>query len=236
MAETPHVIVPVAVLEGEVIPETLIDFLASAPVVVLGYHRIPEQTTPKQARDEFEDQASRELSNLTDAFESREANVESRLAFTHDVSETIERVVEEVDRSVVLRPNPVESVDKVFVGARDSDLVPAMTATVATLVGPTDAELALRYIDGRDGGEQLLSGMETALQEAGIPEDRLTVASDDSISLDDAIATIREDYDLAVLGEDDPGIFEYVFESATEQVAERTLAPVLVVQRPFDEA
>ncbi|KPN29492.1 hypothetical protein SY89_00205 [Halolamina pelagica] len=234
MPETPHVIVPVAVLEGEVVPDPLVEFLSSAPVVVLGYHRIPEQTTPEQAREEFGERANRELETLTEAFEAGAATVESRLAFTHDVAQTIQRVVEEVDRGVVLRPNPVQHVDTVFVGVRNSTLVPAITATVATLVGPTDAELSLRRLQGGAGDGQLLAGMETALQEAGITDDRITVDSREAVSIGDAVETISEEQDLVILGEDDPSILNVVWEPTPERVAERTLAPVLVVQRPFE--
>lgn len=236
MVETPHVIVPVAVLEGEVIPDALVEFLSAAPVVLLGYHRIPEQTTPDQARNEFEERAAQELAALADTFDSDGPKVESRLAFTHDISETIQRLVEEVPRSVVLRPNPVRQIDDVFVGVRDSKLVPTIAATLVTLVGPTEACLSLHYIESADDGDQLLTGMETTLQEAGISDRRIAVADDEEVSIDDAIERISESYDLVVLGEDDPGLMDFLWRPTAEEVAERSLAPVLVAQRAFDEA
>ena len=48
--EPPKVLVPVEVLEGRTVPESLVRFLAPSEVVVLGYHVVPEQTPAGQAR------------------------------------------------------------------------------------------------------------------------------------------------------------------------------------------
>jgi hypothetical protein len=49
--------VPVAILKGETVPDAVVELLSTLPVVVLGYHVLPEQTAPGQARMQFEDQA-----------------------------------------------------------------------------------------------------------------------------------------------------------------------------------
>jgi len=50
-----RVLVPVAILEGESPSAGLIALLGSTDVTVLGYHVLPEQTPPDQARAQFED-------------------------------------------------------------------------------------------------------------------------------------------------------------------------------------
>jgi hypothetical protein len=42
-------LVPFRVLEGEQVPVALVDLLARTPVVLLGYHVIPDQTAPEHA-------------------------------------------------------------------------------------------------------------------------------------------------------------------------------------------
>ncbi|MEF8778562.1 MAG: universal stress protein [Natronomonas sp.] len=239
MPPTPQVIVPVAILEGDVISETLTEFLSTVPVVLLGYHEIPEQTLPDQARDEHGEQASEELAELADSFESHGANVETELVFTHDLPETLQRVVDDVDRGVILRPNPVREIERVVVAVRRADLVPAITATVTALVGPTDAALTLLEEADQEGtedsGDRFLSGMITTLEEAGIAKQRITLGSGTVEDVESMLLETSSEHDLVILGEDDPGILETIFGTTTEQVAEQTLSPVLVVQQSLDE-
>lgn len=238
MVDAPRIIVPIAVLEGEVIPETLVEFLSSVPVVVLGYHEIPEQTLTDQARDEFEERATAELATVVDAFESYDATVETELAFTRDPAKAVQRVVEDIDRGVLLRPNPVQSIDSILVAARDAELVPAITGTVGALVGPTDASLTLLCAttgEDEESAKQLVSGMATTLEEAGIAEERFTERVEQGEDVETVVVDASAEHDLIVLGEDDPSILQWLFESTTERVAEETLCPVLVVQRPLEE-
>ena len=64
MTDRPSVLVPIRVLEGESIPEGVPELLANAHVVLLGYHEIPEQTAPGQARMQFEERAQRKLESI----------------------------------------------------------------------------------------------------------------------------------------------------------------------------
>ena len=61
MTDRPSILVPIRVLEGESVPEGVPELLAHAHVVLLGYHVIPEQTAPGQARMQFEDRATERL-------------------------------------------------------------------------------------------------------------------------------------------------------------------------------
>jgi nucleotide-binding universal stress UspA family protein len=236
MVDTPRVVVPVAVLEGEVIPDALVEFLSAVPVVLLGYHQIPEQTLPEQARDEFGEQAAAELADLAAAFEARDSPVETRLAFTHDPARTVQQVVESVDRGVVLRPNPVQAVDRMLVVLRRAELLPAIAALVAALAGPTDATISLLVAaDEEDAFEaRLADGLATTLREAGIPEERIDRVTEPIGDSESVLLDASDEHDLVVLGEDLPGILPRIFGDTSERVAERTLAPVLVVQQPLE--
>ncbi|MFA9518146.1 universal stress protein [Halopenitus sp. H-Gu1] len=237
MVGTPQIIIPVSILEGHVVSETLIEFLSSVPIVVLGYHEIPEQTLPEQAQDEFGDRASEELADLEDAFESYDATVETELVFTHDLAQAIQQVVEDVDRGVVCHPNPVQNVENVLVEVRRPELVPAITATITALVGPTDATITLLYAGDEDEetGHRTLSGIATTLEEAGISDQRISQVTERTADPETTILDRADRQDLFILGEDDPSFLNWIFGEMSERIAERTLAPVLVVQRPFEE-
>lgn len=231
-------IVPVEILEGDVIPDALIEFLSTVPIVLMGYHEIPEQTLTEQARDEYGERATEELAALAEAFESYGGAVETELVFTHDPAKTIQRVADGIDRGVILRPNPVQTIEQVIVAVRRADLVPAITATAAALVGPTDTSITLLYAttadENEESGRRVLTGMTTTLEEAGIPKQRLTQRVEPAGDVETVLLDASSEHDLIVLGEDDPGIMQWLFGTATERVAEQTLSPVLVVQRSFE--
>ncbi len=237
MVATPRVILPVAVLEGEVIPDTLIEFLSSVPVVLLGYEEIPEQTHADQAREQFGEQASEELQSLEEVFEACNATVDTKLVFTHDISQVIEQAIEDADRCVVCHPNPVQAVQDVLVEVRRPELTPAIAATTAALVGPTDATITLLYAVDEDeadeSGRQALSGVSTTLEDAGISAQRISRVVERTDDPEATIVNRAEAHDVVILGVDEPSILNWIFDDMTEEVAEQTLAPVLVVQQPF---
>jgi len=61
--------------------------------------------------------------------------------------------------------------------------------------------------------------------------DRLTTRIERAGDVPDAIVDAADEYDAVVMGESDPTLATYVFGLPAEQVAERFLGPVLVVQR-----
>lgn len=237
MVATPRVIVPVPILEADVIPDALMEFLSTVPIVLLGYHEIPEQTLPEQAREEYEKEASDALAELADTFESYGATVETRLFFTHDLTQTVQRVLEDVDRGVVYHPNPVQGVEQVLVEVRRPEFVPAIAATTASLVGPTDASITLLFAadEDEDTGRRILSGICTTLEEAGISDQRISTVVERTADPETTILDCADQHDLVILGEDDPSILDWIFGEMPERITEQTLVPVLVVHHPFEK-
>lgn len=234
----PTILVPVAVLEGEVLPDALVEFVSSAPVVLLGYHRIPDQTVPEQARDQFEPKARRELDELAAAFEAYGANVETRLVFTSDVQTTIEQTAIDVDRVAVLLSNPVTTVENVLVAVRGGINVPNIAATVASLVAPTEATVTLYHAATADedveSARRALSGIATALVDAGIDRTRVTWSVERTGEPLERLVAATNQHDLLVIGEDEPRIADRIFGDTFSRIADRALAPVLVVRRPTE--
>lgn len=171
-------ILPVAVLEGEVIPDALVGFLSAVPVVRLGYEEIPEQTHADQAQEQLGDRAAESLRSLEEAFEARNATVDTKLVFTRDLARAIEQAVEAVDRGAVRHPNILRTGEHVLVGVRRPEVPRAIATTTAALVGPTDATITL--LDATDdnetveSGQRAVSGIATTLEEAGIAAQRIS--------------------------------------------------------------
>lgn len=226
-----RVLVPVEVLEGETVPPGVLDLLAAADVVVLGYHVIPEQTTPSQARMSFEEQAQAQLDDITAAFADAGSSVESRLVFTHDEAQTFDRVATETDADVVVHLNPSMAADDLLVVLHGAVAAERIGTTVATLVAEGDTTVHLLEVAGPDDDTlNLLDRAEGALLDADVDPDRLTT---ERVQSETPIATIAETarrMDAVVLGERAPDWRELVFGDFEERVAEASLGAVLVVR------
>ncbi|MCU4925016.1 universal stress protein [Halobacteria archaeon AArc-dxtr1] len=233
--ERPRVLVPVEVLEGESIPEGVHELLANAVVVLLGYHVLPDQTPPGQARHQFEERAQRQLEQFQADFEAAGAVVESRLVFTHKAQQTIDRKIAEHDCLAVLVPNAGEPPEDVLVAVRGTTGVARIGRLVAGLFANTSVSLTLYHAisDGeqREDAETLLDGVKSRLIERGVERSSIGIRVDDDGDGIDAIADAATAYDAVIMGESDPSVATFVFGMPSKKVADRFLGPVLVVQR-----
>ncbi|KTG26888.1 universal stress protein [Haloferax profundi] len=232
-----RVLVPVAILKGQVIPDQMVRLLSRSTVVLLGYHEIPEQTAPEQAREQFEAKAREELQELVDAFESRGATVETRLVFTHDESQTTERIATEADCDAVLLSNPAPTIDRIIVPIKEKINLEAIAQVVAGVSREQDVEITLFHaVDDESDvpdGELLLSEVSDELTVLGIRSDQLSRVVAVAEKPLQALIEAAYDHDVVIMGEEEPTIRGRLFGETSDRVAEQTVGPVLVVRRPL---
>lgn len=230
-------LVPVEVLEGESVAPGIIELLASAEVVLLGYHRLPEQTTPGQARLSFEDQATAKLDEIAAAFADAGATVETRLVFTHDPEQTFERVATETESDAVVHCNPMMAADDLFVALHGQVAAERIGSVVAALVAGREIAVSLAEIAGPEVDTlNLLERAERALLDGGVESTRITT---ETIRTETPITTIVErarGMDAIVLGERAPSWREVVFGDFEDRVADASLGAVIVVRSPPEPA
>jgi nucleotide-binding universal stress UspA family protein len=233
-----RVLVPAEILEGETVPESVLDVLAPLPVVLLGYHVLPEQTPPGQARLQFEDQAQDALDDLAEALDEAGGEAETRLVFTHDAEQSIDRVADETGCGAILQPNPTGDVERVLVPLRGDVDVERIAAFAAALVADRDIGLTLHHVAGSEAaipdGAALIDRADAVLREAGVPDTAIAheVVVDDAPVL--TIADAATDHDLVVMGERAPSLRTFLFGEDAERIADRSLGPVVVVRRARD--
>ncbi len=224
-------LVPVEVLEGETVPQGVVDLLGGADVVVLGYHVIPEQTSPEQARMSFEERGTAKLDEIAAAFADAGGAVETRLVFTHDEAQTFDRVADETGVDIVVHLNPAMTDDDLLVALHGAVAAERIGSVVATLVGESETTVHLLEIAGPDADTlNLLDRAESALLDAGIDPGRLTTDRVESTTPIKAISEAAQDVDAVVMGERAPDWRELVFGDFEERVAEASLGAVLVVR------
>lgn len=228
------VLVPVEVLEGEAVPGSVIDLLSTLPVVVLGYHELPEQTPPGQARLQFEDKAQSKLDDLAAAFHEAGGDAETRLVFTHNEEQTLDRVADETGCDAILIPNPAPAVRRLLVPVGGDVDLARIADFVATMVGDRAIEVTLFNVAADDEAESvgraLLEDATAHLEERGVPHDAISSTATVADSHGEAIATAAADHDAVVMGETEPSLHSLIFGELSEQVAAQSLGPVIEVR------
>lgn len=227
------VLVPVEVLEGQTVGQGVVNVLENQDVVLLGYHVIPEQTAPEQARDSFGEKAREKLDDIASAFEGVAASVETLLVFTHDREQSLKRVAAQEDCDAVVRLNPAMAIDRILVALHGDVDAERIGSFAGRLIAGTDIDLHLLEVT-TEGGESrdLLASARDALEDHGVSDDQYT---EESISTDSPVAAIVEaaiDYDAIVVGEKGPSLSELVLGDFEERIAEGTVGPVFVVPAP----
>ncbi|MHC3439476.1 universal stress protein [Natrialbaceae archaeon A-gly3] len=241
MTDVPEnrVLVPIEILRGQDVPEPVIDTFASTSVVLLGYHEIPEQTAPGQARMQFENKAQKALADFSTAFEDAGCDVSTRLVFTHDPLKTIERVAAELRCDSVLLLNPAPVLEQILVAIREEVNVEHIARLVGQVMAESDVEVTLLHVtpdnEAQTEGERLLETASETLEENGIDRDRIVkaVVVDDKPL--DALLEAAEDSHLVVVEESKPTIRDRIWGDISETIAEQTVNPVLVVRRDYLE-
>ncbi|SDY68958.1 universal stress protein [Halopenitus persicus] len=233
--DRPTVLYPIQVLEGESLPVGIADVLANAHVVLAGYHVIPEQTAADQAREQFGERAMAKLEEFAATLADAGATVDVHLVFTHEAQTTIDRLIYEHGSLAVLVPNGADALESVLLAVRGEVGLERNARLAAGLFASTDATLTLYHAIGGDEteaeGESLLDSTVTALVDRGVRPEAIDTILDRPDAPFDAIARHAADHDAVVMGETDPSVTTFVFGMPAEQIAERFLGPVFVVQR-----
>ncbi|WP_340099790.1 universal stress protein [Salinibaculum salinum] len=237
--EPPVVLVPVAVLEGQTIPETVVDFLAPARVVILGYHVLPEQTPTEQAGRQFEDRAQQAVETIAETFRAAGGDPDTRIAFTHDRDQTVERVADDIDATAILLPNPTSEIHDVLVplrGAVDRD---RLADLVATLLIDGDRSVTLWGIDLGDSDFDADTAIEEArerLGRRGVPAEQVDFERSSEEAPLRAIVERSAEFDAIVMGAGEGSLLSVLLGEDEERVADAAVAPVLVVRHQSQDA
>lgn len=197
-----RVLVPVRILEGEGVSPGLMNLLGTVDVTVLGYHVLPEQTPPDQARAQYEERATDALEDLSEEFRSAGGEADHRLVFTHDREQTIRRVADEVNARAFAITGITGDVDSILVSLSGDVAVDRVLGFVEEVVGDREigVTLFLAEREAEEVVEEVAEEMAEEVAELEIEEGVEEVeelAEEDTekaarISLDAATERLRE--------------------------------------------
>ncbi|WP_262177103.1 universal stress protein [Haloarcula laminariae] len=223
-----RVLVPVAVLEGESVSPGLVDLLGTVDVTVLGYHVLPEQTPPDQARLQYEDRATDALEDLSDAFRTAGGAADHRLVFTHDRQQSIDRIADEVDAKALAVPGITGDVERVLVSLSGDVAVDRILSFLTELVGDRDIGVTLLFAaDTEDAAAERLDTAAEQLRSSGID-----VTTTSVVGTGPSAALIEEasSHDAIVMSERAPSFSSLIFGEESDRIAAASVGPVLVVR------
>lgn len=226
-----RLLVPVEILEGETIDPGLLSLFEGDDVVLLGYHEIPEQTVPEQARESFGDRAQEKLEDIASAIEDAGATVTERMVFTHDVEQTKQRVAAETECDAVLHLGSAMTMDQILVVLHPDAAASDIAEFAADHVGDTDREVVLLSLTSDESvAHQSLETAEAILEDAGITGSRVSREKAVTESPLDRIVDAAVGSDLVVIGERAPTAMDILLGDFVERIATETVGPVAVVR------
>jgi nucleotide-binding universal stress UspA family protein len=209
-------------------------------VTLLGYYLVPEQTSPEQAREEFEDDAREALEAVEQDLEAEDIEVDTRLVFTPDLADTVERLTEEHAFDAVLTSGGLPSLHRIVVPVHAAEQPLERTvAFVRHLAESADADVLLLRITEPDADEEDTAPSADELrrrcEEAGIPDDRFDLVDLEAEDTVEAIAGLEASYDLVVIAESGPSFLGWLFGEVHDRVREQLEGPVVVILQPPEE-
>ena len=225
-----RVLVPVKILEGETVSPGLMNLLGTVDVTVLGYHVLPEQTPPDQARAQYEERATDALEDLSEEFRSAGGEADHRLVFTHDREQTIRRVADEINARAFAVSGITGDVDEILVSLSGDVAVDRILGFVEEVVGDREIGVTL-FVAAKDAEatDETLDAATESLHDAGIDVRTEVATGPPFAALMDAVPG----HDAVFLGEKAPSLSSLVFGDEADRVAEASVGPVLVVR--YDE-
>ena len=241
--EHPRIIVAVDVENPNAIPKALLRTFHELKLLVLGYRQGPEQTSPEQSREEFEDEAQENLDNVLSDLEDLDIDMESELVFTPDLPKTVNQYAEEYNSHAVLAARPIESVNRLLVPIYSLDQVNRRIASVLReLASSSDLPISLLLLSSGESEseedqdmDELKEKMINELTNAGISNETIRASQADVEDVSEAVSNISEKDDVVILGEPDDIDRNRFFKTIHEEIQDQVECPILVVLTESEE-
>jgi nucleotide-binding universal stress UspA family protein len=232
---THRILIPFELPDARPVSRLLIDSLAPMDIVLLGHYGLPEQTPPEAAREEFEDEAQQELDGLAADFTEADVEVRTRLVFGKDRGKAIETVADEERCDAELRPAPTDGIDRVLVPLLDTANLDRLADFVRVLIGETGTEVTLFHVvdeaEETAASEEMLAAARDEMVAKGFGAEAVDVAVLEADNRSEAILAQAEEYDAVVIDESHPTVVERIVGELPEMIAQRAVAPVIVVRQ-----
>jgi len=228
------ILVPVDISSDNLPARPLVNLCRSVDVVLLGYYPVPDQVAPAQLRQNYESEATATLAEMADEFRASGIDITDVLVFTHDRTDTIDRVANEHGCDAVLTPSEVERIERVLVPVRGDTNLERIVSLLAGIMRMSDVSVTFFHSVAEDSdpshGEFLVRGAVDRLDEAGIQRERIDWQLSDEESPHDEIIELARECDLLVLGETKPSLGERILGTVPTRIVDAVNKPAFIVR------
>jgi len=221
-----RVLVPVAVLQGKTVSPGLMTLLGTVDVTVLGYHVLPEQTPPDQARLQYGERATAALEDLAREFRTAGGAADHRLVFTRNREQSINRVADELGARAFAISGMTGDVEQVLVSLSGDVAVDRILEFVVELLGDRDIGVTLFLVGEKDAASDRLDSAAQRLRGADIDVETVVAGG----SPFDALVEHVAGHDAVIVGKKAPSLRSLVFGDEADRMASATVGPVVVVR------
>jgi nucleotide-binding universal stress UspA family protein len=171
---------------------------------------------------------------MADEFRASGIDMMDVLVFTHDRTDTIDRVANEHACDAVLTPGEVERIKRVLVPVRGDTNLERIVSLLAGIMRMSDVSVTFFHSVAEDSdpshGEFLVRGAVDRLDEAGIQRERIDWQLSDDESPHDEIIELAREYDLLVLGETKPSLGERILGTVPTRIVDAVNKPAFIVR------
>lgn len=232
---THRILVPFELPDPNPLSQPLVEDISRMEVVILGHRAIPDQISPKIAREQFGDEAQAELDAIAADFEAAGIDAKPRLVFGRSRERAVDTVAVEEGCDAELDPAPTDGIDRILVPLLDAENLDRLEDFVRALIEETTTEITLFHViePGEDSGQVsvMLEGARERMVDDGLDPDLVDVATVESSDHREEILRMAKEYDAVVMDETEPSITERIFGPLPDKIANRTGDPVIVVRR-----
>jgi|SRR6056297_20578 len=238
-----RILIPIDLSDPKSVPTTILKSFENLELVVLGYKKVTDQSSPKQSREELSDDVQEAFEEITNTIDDHGFSVDDNVVFTRDLAESIDRYISKKECNAVLTVKPVEKIQRLLVPVYSADQLTKAFSTLVyeigsvssmpvTVVNMTSEEEGAEDVDET---ENLAYKAVALLKEAGLDEDQINSKSVEVEDVTKAVNQLADEDDLVILGEAGADDRESFFNTIHNNIAETLTCPILTVVRPKDQ-
>lgn len=235
--EQAKIIVAVDLEDPKPIPTALVDAFKELELLILGYRLVPEQTSPEQSREEFEEEEQKVLDDIVEKLETQNIKISKELVFTPDLADTMKNYIEQQQSHAVLSTAPIISVERLLVPLYSMEqLSPRWASLLYDLSNSSDLPISLVLLTSSESEaekerdvEKLKTKAIRYLYRAGVGKEAIRSDKVDVASVAAAVEQLSGEDDVVVLAEPADIDRDSFFKTIHEEIEEAVDSPILVI-------
>ncbi|SMO91469.1 APC family permease [Gracilimonas mengyeensis] len=236
----PKILIPVELPDPSSIPEALLKPFKDLEIILLGYKKVTEQTSPEQSREELDEEVKEDLKTIEEGIRKRGYQIVEKTVFTPDLAQSIDRYIAEKSCNAVLTVKPIQEIKRLLVPLYSQDQLNKRLSTIlydlsrtsklpVTLINMSSQEIESEEIDSEKDLQEMAKQL---LKEAGLKDDQIYSKSVQVTDVAEAVEQISAEDDLVVLGESSSSDRKSFFDTLHNKISAAVSCPVLAIVKP----